>query len=138
MSDLEIRNDTINTIQVKFNDASSFMDIKPGGARVNSVPGTYLVARSQTEVFDGGFSGISNVKIAPEETTANPEFVAKNSSDKVVVVAYGSATFPLQLGQSKSFTDPGKYNLSFQNALGGAIVSINFPSDVTNVTVTIR
>jgi len=163
MSDLQVKNDTVSTIQVTFPDGAHA--VVPGHSRVTTDIGDFFVSKGKVTIFHGAFSGIANVEAISEETgvgfypaspfasvtnvTWTPPqvdsrfFVMNKNTQSEVVVTYGAHVDRIPPIWSSEFTNPGKYTMSFSEKNTDnsetlrAIVVINFPDDVDNVTLII-
>jgi len=143
MADLTIKNDSLATISVKINDEATPHDVAPGKSRVTVGNATFSVAKSKNEVFNGIFAGVANLQIISEQTSARTQFTVENKSGHEVVVTLGTHDERIINGNSKDFTEPGNYQISFPEPSSRAneletlkaIATLSFPEDVDNVTM---
>jgi len=68
MSELSVKNASINVIQVQFNDETAPVAVNPGRTRVTSVIGEFKVFKAKVMKYSGVFSGIDNCQVIVEET----------------------------------------------------------------------
>jgi len=140
MSQLTIHNDALVSIGVKVpGKPRSFVD--PGKSAFSVQSGDYSIVLDVDPVVSGQFPASSDVYIVVSDVgSVDATFNVKNKNKFLdVVVARGTHEDHISPEKAKDFKDPGEYQITFQDgeqALG-SIISVDFPSDVVNTTLSV-